>query len=174
MTKHTDEAPDEAPFRIGPPFKAAALDLAKHYVSDHFDTKDGVMPIVFLFREGSDSIAGVPLSMGDDEDKDHSREVIQFAVNHFRAEASVFIAESWKASELAGKTLDPDNYTPPSEREDREEGVMVIFESKYEGQESMWIPITREPTALGKPEPLPGFDFGGRFTGFFGNRRVMH
>ena len=148
----------------------SAKQLATMYINEMFGKYRGdtIPPVVFLLNESRKDIQPVSLDMGTEESKNVSAALLRIAVHSLEATTSVFIAESWKATAKPGESMEDMLALPPSERPDREEGVMVMIETKGGEKIGLWVPIHRNPNKLGEPVPMPESEFGGRFAGLFG------
>lgn len=149
--------------------------LSQEYINAMFDKSKGdtIPPVALLLDYCSKELTVVQLEMGSEQDKNNSAFLLRSVVaKNPGTSAVVFIAESWKATPKPHEDAFLKGLSP-SQRPDREEGVMVVYEFRDAPGFAEWVPIYRDPNVLGEVEEIQTGNMIGRFSGLFLSKETM-
>jgi len=136
------------------------------YVKQAMSREGRVRPMLLIQNlEGTAMM--LPNSFTSDQGKDAFVAAGRLMCVAHGAAAAVFVAEGWACLRESGKPLDLS--TPPSKSPDRQEVLMVMGESRYEGDRKL-LPIVRSTNGrfvgFGEPHRLSDHQLKGRFAQF--------
>lgn len=130
---------------------------------------DDWTPVMFLEdKNGQFEIFPLEPFMGDDASKHFCTDVLMpAAIMSVAARKVVIVLSAWTASVWCKEELEPIRYIPPSQREDREEVLLVIEYSKSGVERTAIAPIIRHEDST--PELGDWWEGMDSPTGFEGN-----
>lgn len=137
--------------------------------------KDGeLVPVTLLLVRqptGETQMINMVMDMSSDMTKTIQAMQIREMCKMFDVLGLVFMSEVWMAEDTQ-ENVEENGFTPPSQREDRIEALMVNFESKENSQVFVFKMVRDDDGNVSEfvPQPQGDFDnYQGRFANFMGN-----
>lgn len=104
-------------------------------------TDGQLVPVTLMMMQDPDSgnvgMAVMEMDMSSEQAKDMASMKIRFIASNNTVYGLVFMSEVWMAKAESKEELESEDFIPPSQREDKQEALMVTFES--EGDNIMTI-----------------------------------
>lgn len=118
---------------------------------------DDWTPVMFMeCKDGGRQIIPLEQFMADDNTKSILANLIMpAAISHFQATKVVLVLSVWTAQVASAEELEPIRYVPPSQRENREEMLLLLEYTKDGVTRQSMAPIVRHEDA---PPTLDDWD----------------